>query len=136
MTEISKINISGVTYDIVDDTAVHSAAVSQSLTSGTTVATITIDGATTTLYAPTNTDTKVTQAAVTTSAGNYPVMLGYSTATSEVTNTLNKTALLHYNPSTKLLQTGALGVTATTGYTSTVPTAAGVDGQVMFVLVD
>ena len=50
-----------------------------------------------------NTDTKVTQSAAITTAGNYPVLLGYSTATSAVTNTVNKSAGLLFNPSTKIL---------------------------------
>ena len=50
-----------------------------------------------------NTDTKVTQSAAITTAGNYPLILGYSTATTAVTNTVNKTSTLYYNPSTTLL---------------------------------
>lgn len=51
----------------------------------------------------TNSDTKVTQEAAITTAGEYPVMLGYNTSTSSVTNTLNKTSTLKYNPSTQVL---------------------------------
>lgn len=50
-----------------------------------------------------NSDTKVTQAAAITTAGEYPVILGYSTATTSVTNTVNKTTTLKYNPSTQIL---------------------------------
>ena len=50
-----------------------------------------------------NTDTKVTQAKAITTAGEYPVILGYSTSTSSVTNTVNKTSTLKYNPSTQIL---------------------------------
>lgn len=50
-----------------------------------------------------NTDTKVTQSAAITTAGNYPLILGYSTATTAITNTVNKTSTLYYNPSTTLL---------------------------------
>lgn len=50
-----------------------------------------------------NSDTKATQAAAITTAGEYPVILGYSTATTAETNTLNKTTTLKYNPSTKVL---------------------------------
>lgn len=53
-----------------------------------------------------NTDTKVTQAAAITTAGAYPVLLGKSTATTAVTDTVNKTSTLNYNPSTKVLKTG------------------------------
>ena len=45
----------------------------------------------------------VTQAAAITTAGEYPVILGYSTATTAVTNTVNKTTTLKYNPSTQVL---------------------------------
>ena len=38
-----------------------------------------------------------------TTAGEFPVILGYSTSTSAVTNTVNKTSTLKYNPSTKIL---------------------------------
>lgn len=55
-------------------------------------------------------DTKVTQSAVITTAGQYPVILGYNTGTTEVTNTVNKSANLTYNPSTKEL-TNAGGIT-------------------------
>ncbi|MGN1341645.1 MAG: hypothetical protein ACI4VL_00245 [Bacilli bacterium] len=56
-----------------------------------------------TMPANPNVDTKVTQAAAITTAGEYPVILGYSTATTAVTNTVNKTSTLTYNPSTKIL---------------------------------
>lgn len=86
----------------------------------------------------TDTNTKVIQNAAITTNGNYPVILATSTATTSQTNTVNKTELLTYNPSTKLLQTGALGVTAGVGYTTVVPTTTTgyTDGQVMFVLMD
>lgn len=78
---------------------------------------ITTTGTTTyTLPTDNNTDTKVTQAAAITTAGEYPVILGYSTATTAVTNTVNKTSTLTYNPSTKILTAttfkGALSGTA------------------------
>ena len=82
----------------------------------------------------TDTNDKVQQNAAITTAGNYPVLLATSTATTLQTNTVNKTALFTYNPSTKLLQTGALGVTTGVGYTTSVPTSTGTDGQVMFVI--
>ena len=63
-----------------------------------------------------NSDTKVTQAAAITTAGEYPVILGYSTDTTAVTNTVNKTSTLTYNPNTKVLTTttfkGSLNGTA------------------------
>ena len=56
----------------------------------------------------TNSDTKVTQSAAITTNGEYPVILGYSTSTSSVTNTVNKTSTLKYNPSTQILTTPKL----------------------------
>ena len=55
-------------------------------------------------------DTKVTQSAAITTAGQYPVILGYNTETAAVTNTVNKSASLTYNPSTNEL-TNAGGIT-------------------------
>lgn len=62
-----------------------------------------------TLPASGNTDTKVTQAAAitATTSANYPVMLGYSTATTAVTNTLNKSAKLLFNTGTGALTVGS-----------------------------
>ena len=51
----------------------------------------------------TNSDTKVQQNAAIITAGEYPVILAYSTATSKVTNAVQKTTTLKYNPSTKIL---------------------------------
>lgn len=55
----------------------------------------------------TNTDTKVTQSAAITTAGNYPVILGHSTATTAVTNFVNKSAKLLFNPGTSTLVVGS-----------------------------
>ena len=247
MADIKQINLAGTTYDLVDDSAVHSVSVNASLSSGTQIGTITVDSTTTTLYAPdgstdyyieasvstitqqeglltpvtlTNGETyfnlnqkyldgqtlyvkltdsstddvyilslnkssnsgmlsftgdfpiplsnptlhggltvdisvrmgtvvtqaflnfhrydKVCQEAVTTTAGSYPVILGGTTATTAITSTLNKTDSLKYNPSTKLLQAGALGVTSGIGYTTTLPTTTTgyENGQIMFVVFD
>ena len=66
------------------------------------------------IYAPLehshgDTDTKVTQAAAitATTSSNFPVMLGYSTATTAVTNTLNKSAKLLFNTGTGALTIGS-----------------------------
>ena len=68
----------------------------------------------------TNSDTKVTQAAAITTAKEYPVLLGYSDATTSVTNTVNKTSTLKYNPSTQTLTVPNInGITSTElGYLS------------------
>lgn len=55
--------VGGTDYARMSD--IPTVTVSQGLSSGTTVGTITIDETTTTLYAPTNTDTKVDQSKVT-----------------------------------------------------------------------
>ena len=48
-------------------------------------------------------DHKVTQAAAITTSGNYPILLGNTTATTAITATVNKASTLVYNPSTKKL---------------------------------
>lgn len=63
-----------------------------------------------------NSDTKVQQTAAITTDANYPVLLGYSTGTSSVTNTVKKSSTLKYNPGTQTLTAptfkGALDGTA------------------------
>lgn len=81
----------------------------------------------------TDNDTNVTQAAAITTNGNYPLLLGYSTATTAVTNTVNKTTTLNYNPSTKALTTG--NIVLSNGYGTTLP-SSGVEGQVFFLVID
>lgn len=56
------------------------------------------------------TDTKVTQKAAITTNGEYPIILANSTATTEETNTVNKTNTLKYNPSTKTLTTDTIDI--------------------------
>lgn len=84
-----------------------------------------------------NSDTKVTQAAAITTTGEYPVLLGYSTSTSKVTNTVNKTSTLKYNPSTKVLTANSFAgslsgnadtATTLTGLTATVAELNKLDG--------
>ena len=55
---------------------------------------------------PTVTDLNVKQLAAISTNGAYPIILGYSTATTEVTNVVNKTSTLTYNPSTQALTVG------------------------------
>ena len=50
-----------------------------------------------------NTDTKVTQNESISVDGEYPVLLGYDTSSGSITNTVNKTTSLLFNPSTKTL---------------------------------
>ena len=50
-----------------------------------------------------NTDINVQQNAAISTNGNYPVMLGGTTATTAITGTLNKSSSLTYNPSTGAL---------------------------------
>ena len=58
-----------------------------------------------------NTDTKVTQNAAITTNGNYPIILAYSTATTEVTNAVNKAALFTYNPNTQTINVPTVNAT-------------------------
>ncbi len=64
---------------------------------------VTASNVTYTLPSSGNTDTKVKQAAAITTNGNYPVILGYSTATTAVTDSVNKCAAITANPSTGAL---------------------------------
>jgi hypothetical protein len=80
--------------------------ITQSLTSGTKIGTITIDGTGTDLYAPTNTDTKVTQTAVGSTYTNYrPLVIGASNSAtagftpSTVTDTTFTTQAIYCQPS-------------------------------------
>lgn len=78
---------------------------------GTTSTVGTIGGTALTVKMPANpnSDTKVTQSAVITTNGNYPVILGNSTATTAVTGTVNKSSKLLFNPSTGNLSIGTSG---------------------------
>lgn len=72
----------------------------------------------------------VTQAAAITTAGAYPVILGYNTGTTAVTNAVNKTSTLTYNPSTTKLHAPILEVTSSS-YGSALP-SSGTEGQIFF----
>lgn len=61
-------------------------------------------------------DTKVTQAAAITTNSDYPIILGYSSGTTSVTNTVNKAANFVFNPSSGRL---VIGKNALTTYNAT-----------------
>ena len=111
-------------------------SISPTLTSGTKIGTITIDGTSTDLYSETNTDTKVTQNAVITTAGEYPVILANSTTTTTITDSVNKTSTLTYNPNTQILTSPKVSAdniyVGTASYGDTLPTT-GTTGQIFFV---
>ena len=88
------------------------------------------------------TDTKVTQNAAITTAGEYPVILGNTTSIAKITDAVNKTSTLKYNPSTKVLTAptfrGGLTtngnniiLTESINYSTTLPTS-GTEGQLYF----
>ena len=88
------------------------------------------------------TDTKVTQNAAITTAGEYPVILGNTTSIAKITDAVNKTSTLKYNPSTKVLtaptfrgglttNSNNIILTESTNYSTTLPTS-GVEGQLYF----
>lgn len=79
--------------------------------------------------APTG-DHKVTQAAAITTNAAYPVILANSTATTAVTNTVNKASTLTYNPSTTKLHTPIVEVTSAS-FGGTLP-STGTTGQIFF----
>lgn len=74
----------------------------------TTIATVGGTDITVSLPSNPNSDTKVTQNAAITTNGNYPVILGYNTSSTAITNAVNKTTTLTYNPSTQTLNTTKL----------------------------
>lgn len=76
------------------------------------------------------TDTYVNQEAVNTTDANYPVMLGFSTTTVAVTNTVKKADLFRYNPAAKKLSVPIIQVT-TASYGETLP-SSGTAGQLFF----
>ena len=95
-------------YNGVYEAVGEAVSVSQSLTSGTQIGTITVNDTETILYAPTNTDEKVTMTVapdVTSATTRYPIM---STSSSTNTSTtVKRTSLAH---------TYLTGTTSTNGY--------------------
>lgn len=93
----------------------QSKAITSITRSGTTFTYTTLDGTTGTFtQQDNNSDTKVTQAAAITTSGDYPIILAYSTATTSITNTVNKTSTLTYNPGTKVLSITGGTISAST----------------------
>ena len=83
----------------------------QSLTSGTAVGTLKINGTNITLYAPTNTDTKVTQT-ITTSNASYPLLLAPKGQTATATTTAYFDSGVTLNPSTNTIAANISGSSA------------------------
>lgn len=103
------VNWSGVT----DKPTYYDAKAINGITrSGTTFTYTCLDGTTGT-FTQQDSDTKVTQNAAITTAGNYPVILGNSTSTTAVTGSVNKSATLLFDPSSSTL---IVGSTETGGY--------------------
>ena len=82
----------------ISDSA-DSVSISRNLTSGTKVGTITINGTGTDLYAPTNTDTNVTQTNTTANA-NYRLLLSYNANDTSGPYNSRKSSKFLANPST------------------------------------
>lgn len=76
---------------------------------------------------------KVTQRAAITANSNYPIILASGTMTTEITDTLNKTSTLLYNPSTGALTTRKVVLSA--NYGNALP-SSGVDGEIFLLLVE
>lgn len=104
----------------------QSKAITSITRSGTTFTYTTLDGTTGTFtQQDNNTNNKVTQSSAITTTGEYPVILAYSTSTTAVTNSVNKTSTLKYNPGTQVLTaptfSGTFSGTATNvGHTLTI----------------
>ena len=118
-------------------------SISPTLTSGTKIGTITIDGTNTDLYCQTNTDTKTRQTLYSNN-DNLPLLMSYQTAsdtTTYVDNITYRNNSIYANPSTgtittpnetitnKLTINTLVGNSAT--YGDTLP-ATGVEGQIFF----
>ncbi|MBO7450618.1 MAG: hypothetical protein J6U54_09635 [Clostridiales bacterium] len=106
------------TWTVNNYDALHTGNTSyiQSLSSGTTIGTIKINGTETTIYAPTNTDTKVRQTLSTTNK-NYPLLMSYaenSSTTSNIDNISYRANAIYANPSTGTLTVPNLGIQAIT----------------------
>lgn len=102
MSAADKSKLDGIT------SSADSVSFTQSLTSGTQVGTITINGTATKLYAPKNTDTNVKQT-VTTSNASYPLLLAPSgqTATSTTSSYFDSGVTL--NPGTNTISANISG---------------------------
>ena len=88
-------------YDLANGKSVVS--FTQSLSSGTKIGTITIDGTSTDLYCQTNTDTKVTQNILATSVTDtYPLLVSYykTGSTTTTAQTANRVQAVYVQPST------------------------------------
>lgn len=109
----SRVQIKDPSKSPIDHTHDYSkVTLSRSLTSGTKIGTISIDGTSTDLYCQTNTDTKVTQT-VTTSNASYPLLLapGGQTATATTTSYFDSSVTL--NPSTNTIAANISGNSST-----------------------
>ena len=126
MANIKQININDTLYDIEALKAIQDG-------DGNVI---------TSTYATKGDVTKVEQKAAITTAGEYPVILGATTDTSTIVNTVNKTSTLKYNPSTKVLTAPTFkgGLTtdgkniilsSTNNYNTTTPSTGSV-GQLFF----
>ena len=96
---------------------------SRSLTSGTKIGTISINGTTTDLYCQTNTDTKCSYASSTTNS-EYPLLMKSSTSTTTTAGTPYFNTGITVNPSTKKITASLFK-----GYL--VPTYVGTDGTTL-----
>ena len=94
------------TFPATSGTILNSGTTSftQTLTSGTKIGSIKINGTSTDIYAPTNTDANVTQTATTTNA-NYEVLFSATADNTTRTETARKNSNLKFNPSTGSLYT-------------------------------
>lgn len=102
--EMKYLTIGGKTYQIPVPESGSSVEFTPNLTSGTKVGDLTIDSSTVSLYAPTNTDTKLQIAAVTSGTTYYPVVAANST-----------TAATRQYDATGLAYAGTNGTTSAVG---------------------
>ena len=82
---------------------------------------------------PEDSTKKVTQNAATTTNAEYPIILASGTSTTAMTDTLNKTSTLKYNPSTGALTTKKMILSA--NYGNSLP-SSGIEGEIFLLLVE
>ena len=99
------------TFPAVGGTILNTGTTSftQVLASGTKIGTIKINGTSTDIFAPTDTNNKVTQNSDTADA-SYRILLKYSANNTNETNTVKYSGDIVYNPSSKLLTNNGSGI--------------------------
>ena len=100
---LDTVGTSGTYGETAQQTPAHSSAFNVPYFTVDEYGRVTSAGVATVKLPSAGSNNKVTQSAATTATGEYPVILAYSTSTAAVTNSVNKTSTLTYNPGTQVL---------------------------------